>query len=391
MTMCFVEKFKQVLWIKLLLFIILGIQSSCNVKNLYNDFNSFKEIDRSDDVIRLYFDREGFLYPKYSIPKTDFYNSYSRLFDVFQQKEFAKSMFESEGLTYETTGSDTVDFETLQDAIIERSVNKINQLSENRKLLFLIHGYNNTAVEAKSSYEYAQQIIKKKYPDESFQVVEVYWDGLHNDGSSLNSWIIWNNAQAQASWCGLGLRRIMNQINQDTTYVLTHSHGAAVITETLFNVRRFKDRYYKGEGREIAVRQAIYDTPKTNFRVAMLVPAIPGKNVFDEYFDRTVDGLFVRQTNDKNYLFINGFNKYDKVVNKFIFYKRFGSTTLGCRETEHKDVLTLFNDDKNIYRRVKFSDQADYKDKREHGFKYYMDNPKFNDLLDQLFTAQYEK
>ncbi|WP_348635068.1 alpha/beta hydrolase [Chryseobacterium sp. PvR013] len=257
----------------------------------------------------------------------------------------------------------------------------MNNLSNNKKLVFLIHGYNNTGESASLALEKLRVEVIKKFPHEKFQFVEVYWDGLTKRDNPLNSTTIWNNAQYSSSMAGLGLRKILINIKNKENYVITHSHGASVITEALFNVRRFDDKYYitNYNGKEIANLQAIYNTPTSKFSVGMLAPAIPGYNVFHEYYDRTVEGSSV-VTTMTNYRFVNGFNKYDVATTKGFLAGSFGATTLACREDDHLAVQAFFKNDSKIYSRINFSEDKNNK-QRSHAVVAYIENPNFNTFL----------
>ena len=374
----------------ILLLSVVGL--SCTpIKKLYNDFGAdkqLKEYSAQYQPIRIYFDRWGAIYPQYTIQPSRFQDSCSVLERVYSDVSELKSAYGAEGILYHEDASTKDNFELLQRYLVEKYVSNIDQAAKGKELVFLIHGYNNTAETAFRSLEQLRVAVAKRFPATHFQFVEIYWDGLHNEGRQINSFRIWDNAQYSAARVGLGLRRILSGIKHPYNYVITHSHGAGVITEALFNVRRFKEKFYDcdPDGRIIKVLQADahYDTPQTQFAVGMLAPAIPGANVFDEYACRTIQGG-MKVVSLTNYRFVNGFNKYDKVTSKWKFARFFGSTTLASKEQEHLAVNQLFKGDKLIYNRVNFSEDRHHKQK-SHALPSYIANPKFNMFVDALFN-----
>ena len=376
------------------LFIIAFIISGCSncITTLYNDFNKFKnkaEGMPNDGAIRIYFDRWGDIYPDLFIDHTTFYSNNSTLENVYKNDSAVlDKVLTEENLS--GTGLDSKEkIALLEENLSLKYAKKINTLSNNKKLIFFIHGFNNTAEEAYPNYQKIKSEILKRYTKDEIQIVEIYWDGLLDKGKTVNAIKIWNNSQVAAAFVGLGLRRVLSKISAKKSYVITHSHGAAVITEALFNVRRFKLSYYTDydDGKEIVSMQQnhkLYTTPKTEFVVGMLAPAIPGTNVFDEYHQRTVEAGNV-VTTDFNYRFISGFNINDEKTTKWKLASKFGSTTLACRINENKEVGNYFTDHPNVFNSIDFSTNHGSPQKK-HDFALYISNEHFEDLLDSLFT-----
>lgn len=370
---------------KIIVLAILLLCSCSPINKHYNNFSEFKEGKQYSDIhtpIRIFFDRQGMLYTDQPLNISKFYDAQSLLTDYYKdQKDELQRVFVTEDLLFTESNNITKNIEILQNHLCEKYIKKINTVSADKKLVFLIHGYNNTGETASTALEKLRVAILKKYPQEKFQFVEIYWDGLTKRNNPLNSGRIWDNAQYSSARAGLELRRILNSIEKTESYVITHSHGASVITEALFNVRRFKDKFYKhdDDGIDITRLQAIYNTPTSKFIVGMLAPAIPGYNVFCEYYERTVAGV-PKIITMSNYRFINGFNKYDIATTKGVFPRFFGATTLACKEQDHEDVENIFNNNTAIYSRSDFS--ADKQNKqRSHAVVKYIENPNFDSFL----------
>jgi hypothetical protein len=366
---------------------------SCSpIKGLYNNFSSFKHQretqTKANKPIRIFLDRWGDVYPDMIIEDNLFKRRNSTLENYFCTSDNLPKLYNIYHIPYsdemEKDGCKTR-FNFIQEHLHKKLADSIDRLAMHKKLVFLIHGYNNTAESASLAFSEMEKKIVERYPDQKFLMVELYWDGLQDKNKDKNSIKIWDNAQVSAAYVGVGLRNILNKLQTDSIYVISHSHGAAVITEALFNVRRFPLEYYKKhqDGKELVRFQESFYTPQTNFVVGMIAPAIPGMNVFYRYDQRTgPQGAFTSK--QKNYKFINGFNKNDKVVNKFIGVSPyFGSTTLACDSLENIAVQKHFSPTPGLYVKVDFSPSG-YK-QTSHQYLDYIKNPASTELLDKMF------
>ncbi len=366
---------------------------SCSpIKGLYNNFSAFKhqrEIEtEANKPIRIFLDRWGDVYPDLIIEDNLFKRRNSTLENYFCTSDNLQKLYNIYHIPYsgemEKDGCKTR-FNLIQEHLHKKLADSIDRLAMHKKLVFLIHGYNNTAESASLAFSEMEKKIVERYPDQKILMVELYWDGLQDKNKDKNSIKIWDNAQVSAAYVGMGLRNILNKLQTDNIYVISHSHGAAVITEALFNVRRFPLEYYKKhqDGKELVRFQESFHTPQNNFVIGMIAPAIPGMNVFYRYDQRTgPEGAFT--STQKNYKFINGFNKNDKVVNKYIgISPYFGSTTLACDSLENIAVQKHFSSTPGLYVKVDFAPLG-YK-QTSHQYLDYIKNPASTELLDKMF------
>ncbi len=374
-----------------LLVLIFSATACTPIGQLYNNFGEYSESKRySDEHLpsRLYYDRHGHLYPIAVPDKTAFRKAHALLEQYYEENpsELAKA-FEAERVAMPTNTDSENQFNYLQNHLLQKHLQQITNKGKDKKIVFLIHGYNNTGESASLAMEKLRVATLRQFPEEEFLFVEIYWDGLTKKNNKFNSSRIWDNAQVSASYAGLGLRQLLNGLPRGHYYAMTHSHGAAVITEALFNVRRFPKESYSDVDymREIARRQNEYDTPTSLFSVGMLVPAIPGDNVFDKYYNRTENKMPVT-TSLKNFRFVNGFNRYDFATSKVILAHYFGSTSLASKEKEHRKVQQRFNT-AEVYSRVDFSEKNNHR-QRSHAVKDYVAHPAFNEFLRALFRPQ---
>ncbi len=373
-----------------LIMLLTGV--SCTpIDQLYNNFGEYSESKRYSDEhlpYRLYYDRHGHLYPDAAPADNAFRNAHGLLENYFKENpsELVRA-FEAERVETPTNTDSEHQFRYLQNHLLQKHLQQITNKGKDKKVVFLIHGYNNTGESASLALEKFRVSILRQFPEEKFLFVEIYWEGLTQKNNKLNSSRIWDNAQVSAAYAGLGLRQLLGRLPRGHYYAMTHSHGAAVITEALFNVRRFPKESYSDVDymREIARRQNEYDTPTSLFSVGMLAPAIPGDNVFDEYYSRTENKMSVT-TSLKNFRFVNGFNRYDLATSKGIFAHYFGSTSLASKEKEHHKVEQRFNT-ADVYSRVDFSGKS-YPKQRSHAVKDYVAHPACHDFIRALFIHQ---
>lgn len=379
---------------KKVLFLLIVMVCSCSpIEKLYNDLGETRELQQYASKIRpvrIYFDRWGYVYPNFKIKDSLFRFRGSALDSVYRMEHsILLGAYKSEGLIYDAAGSSKENIEKLQLHLDEKYAELIDSMAIGKKLVFLIHGYNNDGTSAAMAFSRLELAMHKLRRADDMQFVEIYWDGLYRGKNMLNSAKIWNNAQYSASLAALGLRRVLNRLRSEQIYVVTHSQGAAVITEALFNAQRFSTKFYTADkdGKEIvSLRNSpLYDSPSADFTVGMIVPAIPGMNVFEEYYCRTVGG---RQeiVADAQYRFINGFNKHDQITSKWKFSTLFGSTSLASREKEHEAVSVFFQADTNIYDRVNFSISRGSR-QTSHGVKDYVDNENFPSFVRRIFDS----
>jgi hypothetical protein len=373
----------------LFLFTLTFLMGCTPISKLYIPFGDAKlqHAQSKDAIVRLYFDRHGQLYPDIPIDDTLLQINSSLLTEYYHKnlKDY-KAVCTELGVNGGDQPTEGI-IEEIQNRLIQKKIGLINTNSTNKEIVFIIHGYNdhplkkandNTFVENKAT----EDAIIKKFPKRSFLFVEVYWDGLSKENgasflTAVNSIRIWGNSQVSATYVGLELRRILAKINDARFSVVTHSHGAGVITNALFDVYKFDPDYYLDEGDFIpkAYSDKRYDTPKQDIHIGMLAPAIPGVNVFKDYSLRTVNGVEGRDEALKNYHFILGFNRYDPVTRKFYTKSSLlGSTTVACNYKELVRTSTKMNNDPNVFDFVDFSFTNANKKQYSHSWFVYLAN-----------------
>ena len=392
---------------------------ACNgIQRLYTVFPEAREQiaakPGSADVIRIYFDRVGYIYPAVpGVPLTDQGLRYcdsrlARYYSTYPDQYEKICAFYHAAADPVSDTSNTYEI-SLQTALVKEYTDQINRQVKNRTLVFLIHGFNSNPLspDGKGAYDEfkrTRDLITGHFKGRAFLFVEIYWDGLDDTNgfqntvySHLNDLKIWPHAQASATYTGLELRRILSGLSSPHIDVLTHSHGAGVITTALFDSHKFDKRkgYYESlynnpdswlSDIKAEYNHPEYNSPTQDFTIGMLAPAIPGWAVFHEYGNRTIGGTET-PSKMRNFHFIVGFNENDPVTSKFkLLAKGYGSTTLACSRRELRLTEKLFDNDPAVLTAVDFSvyqGRVKHRKQNDHSwFTYLAHSPEIGHFLD---------
>lgn len=282
-----------------LLILVSLFLTGCDTRNV-----SFFEAAEAEDlagVSRIYSDALGNFYPRSGLDRT-----FNRL------PEYGGSLLtamedSSSGLCADVDeGSETAslcdaipngDWHSTQTELRKNAAKKIiDEVRSNGKdtdIIFLVHGFNNTASEAEESFEVARaSIAKYAMPNRKQHFVEVYWDGHKSIGIPRESW---KNAQWSGPLIGFKLRQLMYYLNQEMgdannqsirLRFLTHSSGAFVVGAIFGDPRaaleklRVEPNLYGGDYEFFAYHRNSIDPGNHNsissfddLRIGMLAPA----------------------------------------------------------------------------------------------------------------------
>ena len=388
--------------------LIVLLFSSCAVKT-----RQVLMVPRKEEagVVKLYFDREGKLYP----PDVRI-NPYYFYLEHLHKKKLARysnpeyATLETALTKYDSISRDAmrqqfnlngVDnvrlFLRLQESVRKNIITEINQKITSNKtndLIVLIHGFNDPIPDA-AYYSLRKNI--EKYLSSKPVFIEVYWDGLTSLGDNPLLSNIWGYAQSNSAKVGLGLRNILNKINPNIRLtLLTHSLGASVATHALFNPGKWPKKFQEELEQEYHAENI--PTPKQkDIRIAMLAPAIPGIKVFDH-----IDYTIPENTVPTISRVVIGYNHFDYAVTKGgLFASYFGSTALGADANfEVNKTIIAINEinpkikvvpvDFSLYIKndslsnKKLQRKSPFK-QREHGVQFYEENQHFPDFLKAMF------
>ena len=313
---------------------------------------------QTDGILRLYIDSGGNLYPDAAYLPTntelraDLNNSSADLEQYYIQNTAPRnSLFahyqQSPLLTGKAVVWNSRGWQLIQNQLTTVAVQQIDSATKHgvRPLIMLIHGYNvaDTAhLAARLSCDNTRceepngrcgrgkpylSLVKDSLTatglvPEKAVWLEVYWDGLQE-----KPLFIWSGAQLSARYAGLRLREVLSQLdNRTPVRVLTHSSGAIVITQALWN----NDAFNGGGNDEdyLTTWAAATSTPTNpNIRVGMLVPALTSR-AFVYYGQRTPLDTSAQMV---GYRLVIGRNERDYAVNKkWVGAEKGGATGMGA-------------------------------------------------------------
>jgi hypothetical protein len=381
------------------------------------------------NITRLFLDRDGSIYPDASIPvneeslrkpihqlNTKFNGGYLQYYFNFVEPGQYQEL--KENFKIADRENKTEEWAELQYAMQREVIKQLNQklalqsYPEGGKttLVVLIHGFNVNSPQGEelySPYTAVQSRVSQFFGEGNpVHFLEVYWDRMH--GSPFT---IWTYAQANASFVGLSLRGLLQGVGEQFPIrVLTHSLGATVAANALWNVRAAKgpkgDYLYRWwmpaagdkDGTSLSfgrMRQdtSHYSTPRhPNLRLASIAPAQPGVTYLD-FLDRTP---MVPDSNSWCQRVIIGYNSFDYATNKII--KPLAKAKFGLGSTS----LAVYKNEygKYIYPRTNETKPLDFTDsywvnlfpKRffytGHGLENYLKQPPASELLRLLLLDE---
>ncbi len=325
---------------------------------------------KTDDqlTLRVFFDQFGDLYPA----------SHDQSYDALMPdqktigRNYAFSIRTHMKKIGQTYNNDTIEkqYNLLSETISSKLVS-----DEDLSILFLIHGYNNSYDEARSSFDYIKSSIQSK-TNKRYLFVEVYWDGLFEGPFTAPFPIAyWFEALTHSNKAGqVGLRRLINKLPENTDLtILTHSRGAGVAFSAVLNPKHgtkvSKPKFETFEGGNLG-----------KIRIISIAPAV-GTNHPVEKLSRLLPA--------GSKVFI-GFNSEDETLKKSkgkikVGAGKFGDTRLGSDDEFYKSAETLANKNSIILQRVSY---ANYK---EHAIKGYIDKEESTNCLFWAATLIDEK
>ena len=284
----------------------------------------YGERDLKNEHLAIYIDKEGSLYPNYSISNSSLDSCNASLKDWYKKHSIdfisISKLYNCNFSTYSIENCNI-----LNDSIVSSVQHTINtKKGEYTSVSFLIHGYRKPFVKTNgdrtSPRDYAtlEEAINKSF---TTLFVVVYWDGMYGCCFSTNTkenkqlYHLLQEAKKNALPVGQCLRKVLFNLHFDTINVITHSLGAEVAINALFNTS-----------------DCAFQTP-TNSRIniCLIAPAL-SEDSFKNYYNRTTSYDF--KTKD-NYKLTILYNDHDFVLRKKVGWfgpgpYKYVNTTLGC-------------------------------------------------------------
>lgn len=243
-----------------------------------------------------------------------------------------------------------------------------NIIANRKRVIILVHGYNNNESQAAKSFNRIQEIITQNSKSDIF--LEFYWDGLvaHN-ASSIK---IWFNATGYSQLAGeFGLRKVLNTIKDKEIIIISHSRGASVVLSALSNPPYSPDFIRDTRNfHSIEIGSGEILKENNNFiNCIMLAPAVG--DVDFQTPERHGYRSFSKQLKSLQI----SINDTDPTLKKYItkgkLSNKFNPTDLGYRETLYQNLSTIYP----------IMDSTNYSGMKSHKFLDYVNNPKFKSML----------
>jgi hypothetical protein len=374
-----------------------------------------------DEVIRVYFDKYGYYYPKPEVPmdSVNFFNpdhprqkatdtTSGNLFYYFTKSPQRMALL-TNGYQITATGDADKDYNHVQDSIIaglNAQVHSLVRRSNGKTLVFLIHGFNDS--NATGEYRKFRQAVRDLgYGSTARPIyIEIFWDGLTAHGGNPAFAGIWAHAQDNTRWVSLALRNLMVRLKDRLPIVVvTHSLGASVGTGALFNTVS-KWGKYNDSKIDAELDQLLASAPPMDVRIrlGMLAPAIPGASTFMDFNNRHYRKPYISILENNIERVVIGYNPYDYATTKAFFRSmsilapHYGATTLGCDYSDNKgqdEVLRVKNElvklgygphiDRLLFTRQFTTDPAGH-GTQQHSMEYYIKDTAslkvfFNDIF----------
>lgn len=293
--------------------------------------------DHGSDALRLYYDRDGALYPQ-SVLDTPLRD---RSFSASDTSRLIRTYLDGDGREYDPWPAvrtelglasdaprDESEWRAIQGELVARAGRRIRERTLSgatpRTLVVLVHGFNNAGCEADGGYARIKQRLAEEgmAHAETAVYLQVYWDGLRQTIGLP----IWGSAQYNFPLVGLEFRRVLATVpNEVPIRIVTHSSGGPLVASALWDaggsLRRLADPQYTHYFQNIAGATPDYPLPThPDIRVGMIVPAMPSSA-----FPRDGAGRFLpgRVSADR---VVIGVNRRDLVIGKF---------GLGCKQGGH--------------------------------------------------------
>jgi hypothetical protein len=353
----------------LLILLFIGLLQGCSpsIGNqvFYQPIQKVNEAHYVKDVVRIYMDKFGYFYPDTNIAiytsiffdmkgkgHLDSDTTNGNLYHYFTNDEGRlKSLREFYKIPYDSH-TDKV-YHSVENRIIKTYADsisrKLKELNADQ-IVFLIHGFN--VDNATSSFKEIRDTIKSYGYDKNDHnlYVEVFWDGLKNLAINATSIIpIWAHAQNNSIYVGLSVRNLITELDPRIPLVfITHSLGASVATEALFNTtHKWSGARDPKDAAELKRLLKIQTPDNHHIRLGMLAPAIPGQSTFIDFDERSPRTILPAENNI--YPIVIGYNPKDYAVSKWFLAHLIGTTTLGSNavthhRTEIENVRKIFVD-----------------------------------------------
>ncbi|MCX6188743.1 MAG: hypothetical protein NTW54_03915 [Bacteroidetes bacterium] len=359
----------------------------------FTDFNAIR------------FDGVGEIYPEVSIPirVKGCYNNERKERDPATVRDFYVSDCFLRNKIFEYYNIDScsnLKFESIQKIVVQAKIDAINTRLEKEEIdnvTFIMVGYNNHFKNDEDENDCAPKKLSFLHQKvETFLsengkrslIVEIYWDGTQTESEGIRTALNFHYASVNSYWAGLGLRKIVNGLHCKEVKFISHSMGANVVTECIFN-QYSKIKQHTNFARELNKLQKEIQPPDKKMTAALIAPAISGMNTFIDYFETGIKAncTFIIGYNVNDSILAKKFEKIEKVEPDY-FITHFGCTSLGCLKQEITATEELFCQHNAKLILIDFSKDINGNPQERHELIYYLVLPQYDTVLKNLFDIK---
>lgn len=352
--------------------------------------NTTRMLSPADNVVRIFLDKNGDYYPPgIFINDEQLFDAGGTLQDWYKQYPDSFDRIRRQ-FNIPVSGDFTAAMQVLNRQICLYYANVINGHTRKQPVM-LIHGFRKRAYTkpdlftylASTDNEILRETLSKMTPSRNNLYIEIYWDACYfSPGKALKDegFIIFRDkALPNANNVGLSLRQLVTMLGSKRLDIVSHSLGARVVCNMLYNLTN---------------NTSNYSTPSDkHIKACFIAPAI-GSEVFGGFYNR---GENVRVPSPDNYEVCIVYNRYDYILHKngrvlgVSFANRtataFANTSLGCDYNSDIQLLKdMFGSKFANTKPPLLIDVSMNKSMKNHLVKSYCKNPKF--MMVQQFWEQ---
>lgn len=292
------------------------------------------------NTIKVFFDQWGQVYPKRidtNIDKVSFGFNYG--FNI-------KMYMEQKGISYNAEKTYT--------ELATEIKKKLKESGENSKLVFLIHGYNNSYKKASDSFAELKKILK---PSKDIIYVEVFWDGLYKGKYTFPYPLFyWFDSMTYSNLAGqVGLRKLLNELDDGADInIITHSRGAGVAVSAFSDPKYDSAKYncdpakpFDKQKYQVCVPpfESVDKKQFARVNLIMIAPAIGRGHQIKQ----------LKKNMPENSGVYIGFNDNDPALLKSMLKSnQFGDTSFGAVNDYYHSISNEVNIDKQWMQRVRY-------------------------------------
>lgn len=375
--------------------LICAFLQSCATNVVYKDKDRQAGEKEGQHSTSIFIDRDGDLYPPSTVNMSGSMFTTSGettatlrvYFEQTSNRTEWKNLLSELRITESATFSET--WETVQRGLFSRTVQSIKQGADNgnRRIVFLVHGYNNEFEDAKHWYSLIEQDITNRVQERRENepyFVRVYWDGL-SQALPIN---IWTRAQWNGPLTGLALRRILNGLNgtlekNAQIAMLSHSTGALVVVNAVGDGSKALDCEGSFKDHCPAVRDASsIPSLVSSVRLGLLIPAA-SPDTFDLFYGKQRVPQAI----------ILGLNRQDFPTNKVAGCIWLGSTCLNVRTEQACEKLkSTFSNSTVEFAVFEFSNSSKNENQtflfwETHGVEDQMERDRWPAFIEQVLFS----